>query len=123
MRSRWPMVPTSMGRARTAGCGICPPRPRAVFNDGDDAPATIQTSDPVKHAGHQSGEFIAELAIHVRFMLNMLCSESRSARSELIDSPLARVAHTAPPSVSAGRHLFSERIKTAESRSVSRNSI
>jgi hypothetical protein len=61
-----------MGRARTAGCGICPPRPRAVFNDGDDAPATIQTSDPVKHAGHQSGEFIAELAIHVRFMLNTL---------------------------------------------------
>jgi hypothetical protein len=35
-----------------------------VFHDGDNATGTIHTSDPVQHAGHQAGEFIAELAIH-----------------------------------------------------------
>jgi hypothetical protein len=27
---------------------------------------TFRTSDPVKHAGHQAGEFIAEIAVYIR---------------------------------------------------------
>ena len=36
----------------------------ALFNDGHNVAGTIDTSDPMRHNGHQAGEFVTELAIH-----------------------------------------------------------
>jgi hypothetical protein len=35
-----------------------------LFHDGDNDAGTIDTSDPMWHYGHQTGEFVTELAIH-----------------------------------------------------------
>jgi hypothetical protein len=35
-----------------------------LFHDGHNVAGTIDTSDPVRHNGHQAGEFVTELAIH-----------------------------------------------------------
>jgi hypothetical protein len=40
------------------------------FHDGHNVAGTIDTSDPMRHNGHQAGEFVTELAIH-GYTLNM----------------------------------------------------
>ena len=37
-----------------------------LFHDGHNVAGTIDTSDPMRHNGHQAGEFVTELAIHVK---------------------------------------------------------
>jgi hypothetical protein len=41
-----------------------------LFHDGHNVAGTIDTSDPMRHNGHQAGEFVTELAIH-GYTLNM----------------------------------------------------
>ena len=35
-----------------------------LFHDGHDVAGTTDTSDPMRHNGHQAGEFVTELSIH-----------------------------------------------------------